>query len=878
MPLAAKLWVQVGGDTKEADQALDALNKRILDQGKKLENAGKALSLTVTAPLVLLGKQSVGLAAKYSEAMNILQATSKASGAEMAALDTMAKDLGADLTLPATSASDAAEAMVELAKSGLDVKQVMGASRGVLQLAAAGNLSNARAAEIASNALNMFNLRGSETVRVADLLAAGANVSSAEVEDMGASLQMAGSVFAAAGVPIEDLATAIAEMANSGIKGSDAGTSLKQMLLSLQAPSDKAAELMQDLGIKVYDAQGSLLPFNSLVREFESNLTGLTQEQRNQALATIFGSDAVRAANVVLMGGADKFDEYKEKVTDAGAAADLAASRTHGLSGKIEGMQTAMETAGLALADAAEGLVMKLLDGITNAANAFSNLDKEQQTTLTNIAIGLAALGPGLIIVGKLATAFVTVTTFAKTAGVALAGMAAKANISLMMSGMGGLAGIAGPAAIFVGALTAVGIAYKVFVADINKAGSDAVSGAWAEFWDKQVTSGKSAVEVLQAYKEKQEGVTKTLEDAGIARIFIANQKELINNTEGLNQALATTSQTYRGYVNLVNEAGAGIAPMTQSAWEMTRSIYGVNEANNAATTQMQQLDEALESNVAYYNQVTEAAGKFGQTQIESNEEILRGAEATKGGLEEMVAQYDTLKDKMDSWLQETAGQVVSMLGDRFSEASLKYRDALAEVDLIMGTNYTKQLEQKDAVKNLVDQYARSGNLDAFKTGLTKIKDEGLADMQTQLEDVTTKAQLLYDKLLALPQEIKIKISFNAGGIPGWVSQNPTPQMTYTNWNASLAAGEDTEGRASGGPVMAGRPYVVGERGIPEIFVPDQSGTIIPTDRMAGGVVIENMVIQSAAQNGRQLFEEFKNELDAWIRRERAAGRQYAGQ
>ncbi len=395
------------------------------------------------------GKDALGGAMDLESALNLLQAQSGATDAQMAAVQKTALALGADLTLPATSAGDAALAMLELGKAGLSVDQAMAAAKGTLQLAAAGALSEAEAAETAANALNMFGLQGDEATRVANLLAAAANSSSAEVRDIADSLQMSGSVAAAAKMPIEDLVTAISQMANAGIKGSDAGTSIKQMLLSLQAPTDKAQALMDEYGIAIYDAQGAMLPLPSLIGQFtkalgegaqvtststaltaaeakelerlqkqqakvtqaladydkgikgvgqsekargksiadlkaeQANLAqamepyrtkagevktavrALTQEERNAALATIFGSDAVRAANILLTQGAEKFDTMRVAVTKEGAAAEMAGARMKGLRGAIGGLGSQLETAGLAFAT-------PLMDPLTKSFEAFA--------------------------------------------------------------------------------------------------------------------------------------------------------------------------------------------------------------------------------------------------------------------------------------------------------------------------------------------------------------------------------------------------------------------------------------------------------------------------------------------------------------------------
>jgi TP901 family phage tail tape measure protein len=284
----------------------------------------------------------------------------------------------------------------------LDINEVMAAAKGVLQMSAAGQLGNAEAAEITANALNVFNLEGSEAVRVADLLAAAANSSSGEVRDMADALQMSASVFATAGMEIEELVAGISLMSNAGIQGSDAGTSLKQMLLSLQAPSKNAKALMNELGINIYDASGKMLDMRSIIDIFSTQMSGLTQEQRNFALATIFGSDAVRAANIVLMGGVEAYDTMLGKVTEVGAASKLASALMEGLTGSMENLKSAFETAAIAAIEPLKDDLKVLIDFAVKLLNAFADLPEPVREGIVKLILFAAVLGPILILLGNL--------------------------------------------------------------------------------------------------------------------------------------------------------------------------------------------------------------------------------------------------------------------------------------------------------------------------------------------------------------------------------------------------------------------------------------------------------------------------------------------
>jgi TP901 family phage tail tape measure protein len=451
----------------------------------------------------------------------------------MGLLREQAQDLGADLTLPGTSAADAADAMLELSKAGLSVQDTMDGVRGTLQLSAAGQLSNAAAAEVTANALNAFHLEGKEAARVADLLAASANASSGEVVDMADALKMSAAVAYSASLPIEDLVTGISLMANAGIKGSDAGTSLKQMLLSLQAPTDKAKNLMSDLGISVYDAQGSMLPMVDIIGEFSGALSGLTQEQRNAALATIFGSDAVRAANIVLMGGVDAWGQMSGAVNESGAAAGLAAAMMEGLAGSVGNLQSAAETAALEGFELLKEDAIELIDTVTEAINAFNEMEDAEQRQIVNIGLIAAATGPAIYGIGALAKGFLAV----KSAAAALPGILTGIQAGIAAIGVTATAVSTGGLALLILGLD------KAFEANArnNAAGEQAAKGleiqlgaiqSGADGWEDYVAKASAALSNQHLMvKETEDGIRVWDGQSGVLK-DVTNDLNLLNKEE----------------------------------------------------------------------------------------------------------------------------------------------------------------------------------------------------------------------------------------------------------------------------------------------------------------------------------------------------------
>ncbi|WP_168167177.1 phage tail tape measure protein [Corynebacterium sp. HMSC065A05] len=341
--------------------------------------AGLAGALVgITSAADAFGK-IVSIGMEFQSQMNTMSAVSGATGDQLEAVGAKARELGTDASLTATSASDAAAAMTELAKGGFTVEQSMTAAKGTLQLAAAAQVSAADAATIQSQALQAFTLGAEDASRVSDILAGAANASSAEMTGISQGLQQAGTVANQFGVSIDDTATALAMFANAGIQGSDAGTLMKSALLALTDQGKPAQAAIDALGLTVYDANGKFVGMSNLMGQLKTASMDMTAEQYQAATATLFGSDAMRLAGIAAQQGSEGFDSLKEAVTRQGQAAEVAAAQTQGLPGVWERLQNTMEDIQLGAFDAMqESLVeagnsaVDLLDSAAPAIESFA--------------------------------------------------------------------------------------------------------------------------------------------------------------------------------------------------------------------------------------------------------------------------------------------------------------------------------------------------------------------------------------------------------------------------------------------------------------------------------------------------------------------------
>jgi TP901 family phage tail tape measure protein len=438
LPPARKITVEIVGDSKSLERAFGKSAATGDVWGKRMEGAGHAAGRTFkTAGLLVAGGAAlmgVGLvkaanaAGDFQSELNVFQSVAGATGRQMKAVSDLAIKLGNDGKLPATSAKDAADAMLEEAKAGLSVGDSMHAARGTLLLAAAAGGTATDAAKMTTAALNAFGLKGTYATKVADELAGAANASAADIGDMGEAMQMSAAVFAKFQGPavgaksaLLELNTAIAVLANAGIKGSDAGTSLKQMLLQLTGPSNRAKDAMRalyiaaehngasekDLGVIIrgtakvrgaslsdleksakmtgeggdiaYTAAGKMRSLSDIVRLVSAGTKDMTQEQRNAYLTQIFGADAVRAITI-LMGAQGKkarelgrdWDTVQKKVNENGIAQKVAAARMKGYRGEIAQLSNTLDTLQITVGLAVLPALTHVVHGINGVAGAFS--------------------------------------------------------------------------------------------------------------------------------------------------------------------------------------------------------------------------------------------------------------------------------------------------------------------------------------------------------------------------------------------------------------------------------------------------------------------------------------------------------------------------
>jgi TP901 family phage tail tape measure protein len=390
-----KIEIDSSGAEKASDEAARSVGKFSKDTEGAVNKVANTSGVAGAAIAAGIGA-AVNAAANFEQRMSAVEAVSGASAGEMKQLSDLALQLGKDTSF---SATEAASAIEELVKAGVSVPDVMnGAAQATVALAAAGEVSLPEAAELAANAMNSFGLSASEMPKVADLIAGAANASAISVGEFRQSLQQVGAVAHLAGASFEDTATAIALMGNAGIKGSDAGTSLKTMLSNLQPGTKKQTKLFKELGLitadganQFYDAQGNLKSLAEVSGTLQNALKGMTAQQKQATLEALFGSDAIRAAAILTEQGAAGFNKMADSMKKV-TAAEVAATRMDNLKGQVEALKGSLETAAIVMGQVFIPMVRKVVEGVTKLLNAFLNLPAGVQKVIVILAAVVAGM------------------------------------------------------------------------------------------------------------------------------------------------------------------------------------------------------------------------------------------------------------------------------------------------------------------------------------------------------------------------------------------------------------------------------------------------------------------------------------------------------
>lgn len=718
--------IRLMADTASYEAAMTRAGSTAKTVASGMENTGRKSALIASGmtaaglAVAAFGVAAVKMAADFDQQMSTVQANTGATSAQMDQLRAAAIEAGASTVY---SATDSADAIDDLGKAGMSVTDILtGGLSGALNLAASDGMAVGDAAEYMANALSMFHLKGSQASQVADTLAAGAGKAVGNVSDFGEALNNCGAQANSFGMNIQETTGVLALFAQNGTIGAEAGTQLNSMLMKLAAPSAEASNTMKELGISAYDAQHHFVGMANFAGQLQKAEKNLTDEQRNQANATIFGSYAIKAANYLYEAGESGVNKWTKAVSESGYAAEQAAAKNNNLKGDLENLSGSMESLMISVGEGAQGPLRKMVQGLDTMVDAFASLPSGAQQTI--------------VVMASLAGVFGAVH---KAAG----------NLNGSTSTMANNIGLAiDPIQRVKTALGSAQTAFQMFKASSMSASEQMEAFGTSASKAQLKTAGFKAVgSSVMSLLGGPWGIALTVAGAALSA-FVSHQQKAKEAAEQLQSALesgSNISETIAGAYQDMSSGGVKLTTWLDKAGisltDMTSAAMGNEAALKRVNKQIKEIDKpgiGGTAAAAIKKALKEESKAYDDASRKANEK----SKAAKNAVD---------ADGKSASAAKEAASANKELGSSASDASSQIDDLVQALFGLESGNLTAdqavdQLNQKigelsDTCKDNGVVFDQSGNL------LDRFSEQGTKTKQA-LEDIASSAQNAAEKIL----------------------------------------------------------------------------------------------------------------------------------
>lgn len=719
--------IRLMADTASYEAAMTRAGSTAKTVASGMENTGRKSALIASGmtaaglAVAAFGVAAVKMAVDFDQQMSTVQANTGATSAQMDQLRAAAIEAGASTVY---SASDSADAINDLGKAGMSVTDILtGGLSGALNLAASDGMAVGDAAEYMANALSMFHLKGSQASQVADTLAAGAGKAVGNVSDFGEALNNCGAQANSFGMNVQETTGVLALFAQNGTIGAEAGTQLNSMLMKLAAPSAEASNTMKELGISAYDAQHHFVGMANFAGQLQKAEKGLTDEQRNQANATIFGSYAIKAANYLYEAGESGVNKWTKAVSESGYAAEQAAAKNNNLKGDLENLGGSMESLMISVGEGAQGPLRKMVQGLDTLVDAVAGLPSGVQQTL--------------VVMASLAGVFGAVHKAAGNLNGSTSAMANNIGLSI------------DPIQRVKTALASAQTAFQMFRASSMSASEQmAAFGTTASKAQLKTAGFKAVGSSVMSLLGGPWGIALTVAGAALSA-FISRQQKAKEATEQLQSALesgSSISETIASAYQKMNFAGADMTHWMGEAkislTDMTSAAMGNKAAADKVNAALKEYGKQGHSQMAVAQKMRDSIKDEAKAYQEAKEQTKQKAKASKDAVD---------ADGKSASAAKEAASANKELGSSASDASSQIDDLVQALFGLESGNLTAdqavdQLNQKigelsDTCKDNGVVFDQSGNL------LDRFSEKGTKTKQA-LEDIASSAQNAAEKIL----------------------------------------------------------------------------------------------------------------------------------
>ncbi len=553
-----------------AVQKIAATGESLKTTGDNISNAGKKL-LPVTAAVTGLGTASVTTAANFESSMSQVQATMGITKDSMSTLDgqsvntmdalsNLAKEMGAST---AFSATECAEALNYLALAGYSTQEMADTLPTVLNLAAAGGIDLASASDMVTDAMSALGMETAEADTMVDQMAKTASTTNTSVAQLGEGILTIGATAKSIKGGTAELNTALGILANNGIKGAEGGTHLRNIILSLQNPTDQAAAKMQELGVSVYDSEGNMRSMNDILGDLNTSMEGMTSEDKANIISTIFNKTDLSSVNALLANTGSTWDSLQSSIENsAGAAQQMADTQLDNLQGQLTLLKSALEGLAISFGQLLMPALKSIVGAVQKVVDWLNSFDEGTKKVIVTVALVAGALGPVLIVVGKVISAVGTIMTIVpKIAGVINTVKTAFMALNATM--------LANPIVLIVAAIVAL---IAIFVVLWNKC--EGFRNFWKGLWEGIKNIVSTVVEALKGFFT---GVIDFVKNNWQALLLM-----LVNPFAGAFKLLYDNCEGFRNFINGILEkiktaltnAWTAITTGIQTAWNAISSFF----------------------------------------------------------------------------------------------------------------------------------------------------------------------------------------------------------------------------------------------------------------------------------------------------------------
>lgn len=775
------------------------IGNNLQSTGKSMTSAGSTLTKMVTTPVLGLGTAAVKVTSDFESAMSKVSAISGATGGDLDALNKKAQEMGAKTKF---SATESAEAFQYMAMAGWKTGDMLDGIEGIMNLAAASGEDLATTSDIVTDALTAFGLSASDSGHFADVLAKASSNANTNVSMLGESFKYAAPVAGALGYSAEDTAIALGLMANAGIKGSQGGTALRGSLTRLIKPTDDAAALMEQYGLSMTNADGSMKSLGEVMNMLRDKLGGLSEAEQAQVAATLFGQEAMSGMLAIINASDSDYAKLTDAIYDAdGAAQQMADTMLNNLSGQLTLLKSALEGLAIQFGEILMPYIKQFVTWLQNLTQRLQELTPEQKEQIVKWAAIAAAIGPVLMVLGKLTTGIGNIITKFNSIPASIA--KAKSAFTAVSAAIGGISAPVVAVVAVIGVLIAAfanlwktneefrnkmtaiwdGIKSKFesfaqgIVDKLNALGFDfenfgeVVKAIWDGFCSVLVSVFEAAFEIISSVLGTVLDVLTGILDVFIG-IFTGNWEQCWNGIKEIFVGIWNGITTFfSNVINAIKTAASNfITTIINFFAQLPTNIanFITNAYNSVVTWVSNMVAKAREMGQNFLNAVvsffTQLPGKvlqfitsaFNNVQTWATNMVNKAREMGKNFINNVV-----------SFFTQLPGKVLQFITSAFNNVQT-WATNMANKAREMGTNFINNVVSfMRQLPGKIKQYLDS-SINNLKTWVTQMGKKGKEAVQSLINNVMSAASGIASKVASIGSDIVSGVWSGIQSAAGW--------------------------------------------------------------------------------------------------------------